>query len=177
MWEYLLHLWAAPPADVELTCPPPAPGDPPDLNGFFDPVPVATAYQWAAAATGLLVLAAVLACYLTDRRSLSRAFVRRWWVSLAIASVIGALVPLLMLYFAVPQHALAGTCDTNPLPFAATYPLGLALGRSLAGLVWGALAFAVFSFLLTRAAGWHPAAGGFFHNRGCPWPRINPFGA
>lgn len=177
MWQYLLHLWAAPPADVELACPPPAPGDPPDLNGFFDPLPVATAYQWAAVATALLVLAAVLACYLTDRRSLSRAFVRRWWVFLGVASVIGAVVPLAMLYFAVPQHALAGTCDTNPLPFAATYPLDLALSRSLAGLGWGGLAFGVFSFLLTRAAGWHPSSGGFFHNRGCPWPRINPFGA
>jgi hypothetical protein len=90
---------------------------------------------------------------------------------------VGALVPLAMLYAVVPQHALAGTCETNPLPFAATFPLETALNRSLAGFFWSALAFGVFSFLLTRAAGWHPAAGGFFHNRGCPWPRINPFGA
>jgi hypothetical protein len=128
-------------------------------------------------ATALLVMAAVLACYLTDRRSLSRAFVRRWWVALAVASIIGALVPLAVLYFAVPQHALAGTCDTNPLPFAAPFPLDVALGRALAGFAWSALAFALLSFLLTRAAGWHPASGGFFHNRGCPWPRVNPFGA
>jgi hypothetical protein len=55
--------------------------------------------------------------------------------------------------------------------------VGLALNRALAGVFWSAMAFALSSFLLTRAAGWHPAAGGFFHNRGCPWPRINPFGA
>lgn len=177
MWQYLLHLWASPPTNVALACPPPAPGDAPDLNGFFDPVPVATAYQWTALVTGLLVLLAVLACYLLDRRSLSRAFVRRWWLVLAAASVIGALVPLAMLYLVVPQHALAGSCETNPLPFAAAYPLGLALNRALAGFLWSAAAFGVFSFLLTRAAGWHPASGGFFHNRGCPWPRMNPFGA
>lgn len=173
----MLHLWAPPPANVSLTCPPPAPGDPPALNGFFDPVPIEAAYQWTAVATAVLVLLAVLACYLLDRRSLSRAFVRRWWLVLAAASLVGALVPLMMLYAVVPQHALADSCETNPLPFAAAYPLGLALSRALAGLVWSALAFGVFSFLLTRAAGWHPASGGFFHNRGCPWPRINPFGA
>jgi hypothetical protein len=177
MWQSLLHLWAPPPADVALICPLPAPGEPEDPFGVFDPASVLTAYQWTAVATALLVLLAVLACYLTDRRSLSRAFVQRWWVTLAIASVIGALVPLVMLYFVVPQHALAGTCETNPLPFAATFPVGLALSRALAGFIWSALAFGAFSFLLTRAAGWHPASGGFFHNRGCPWPRINPFGA
>lgn len=177
MWQSVLHLWASPPANLPLACPPPAPGDPPAASGFFDPGPVAAAYQWTAAATALLVLLAVLACYLLDRRSLSRGFVRRWWLVLAAASVAGAVVPLVMLYAVVPLHALAGTCETNPLPFAAAYPGDLALSRALAGFVWSALAFGVFSFLLTRAAGWHPASGGFFHNRGCPWPRINPFGA
>jgi hypothetical protein len=177
MWQSLLHLWAPPPRDVELVCPAPAPGESPDLHGFFDPGPIAAAYQWTALATALLVLLAVLACYLLDRRSLSRAFVRRWWMVLGAASVVGALVPLVMLYAVVPQHALAGTCETNPLPFAAAFPLGPALSRAVAGFAWSALAFGLFSFLLTRAAGWHPAAGGLFHNRGCPWPRINPFGA
>jgi hypothetical protein len=177
MWQFPLHLWSPPPANVPLVCPLPAPGEPADLNGFFDPAPIATAYQWTVAVTALLVLAAVLACYLLDRRSLSRSFVRRWWIVLAATSVIGALVPLAMLYLAVPQHALVNSCETNPLPFAATFPLGLALNRALAGLAWSAAAFIIVSFLLTRAAGWHPAAGGFFHNRGCPWPRINPFGA
>ena len=177
MWQTLLHLWAAPPADVWLRCPDPAPGDVPDLNGFFDPTVVASAYEWTVGASALAALATVLACYLLDRESLSRSFVRRWWVWLAGTSVLGALVPLLMLYVVVPQHALAGTCDTNQLPFAAAFPLGIALSRAAAGLVWTALAFSLFSLLLTRAAGWHPASGGLFHNRGCPWPRINPFGA
>jgi hypothetical protein len=177
MWQYLQHLWAPPPANVALTCPAPAPGDPPDLNGFFDPVPVATAYGWMFWTTLVLVLLAVLACYLLDRRSLSRAFVRRWWLVLIGTSVLGALVPFVMLYLVVTQHALAGTCDTNPLPFAATYPIALALNRALAGLVWSALAYGLASFILTKLAGNHPASGGFFHNRGCPWPRINPFGA
>jgi hypothetical protein len=177
MWQSLLHLWASPPANVRLTCPAPAPGGQFDPHGVFDPRPVAAAYQATALTAALLVLVAVLACYLLDRRSLSRAFVQRWWVVLAAASIVGALVPLVMLYVFVPQHALAETCDTNPTEFAATFPLDLALSRALAGFFWSALAFGVFSFLLTRVAGWHPASGGFFHNRGCPWPRINPFGA
>jgi hypothetical protein len=177
MWQYLLHLWAFPPANVRLVCPAPPPGEAPDLNGFFDPTAVSSAYQWAVGASALIALAAVLFCYLLDRESLSRSFVRRWYVALGITSVLGALVPLVMLYVLVPQHALAGTCDTNTLPFAAAFPLALALSRALAGLVWTGLAFAVFSLLLTRIAGWHPASGGLFHNRGCPWPRINPFGA
>lgn len=177
MWQSVLHLWASPPNDVRLDCPPPVPGDSPDLIGFFDPAPVAAAYQWTALATGLLVLAAVLACYLLDQRSLSRRFVWRWWAVLGAASAVGALVPLVMLYLVVPQHASLGTCTTYPLPFVGTYPLGLALNRALAGFVWSALAFVLLSLLLTRAAGWHPAAGGLFHNRGCPFPRINPFGA
>jgi hypothetical protein len=177
MWQYLLHLWAVPPVNVALACPPPPPGETANPFGFFDPTAVASAYQWTVAASALAALVAVLACYLLDRESLSRTFVRRWYVALGATSVAGALVPLLMLYVAVPQHAMAGTCDTNSLPFAAAFPLGLALSRAAAGLVWTALAFTLFSLLLTRAAGWHPAAGGLFHNRGCPWPRMNPFGA
>ncbi|HEX8394031.1 MAG TPA: hypothetical protein VF665_16940 [Longimicrobium sp.] len=177
MWQYVVYLWAVPPADVLLACPLPAPGEAPDPYGVFDPSAVAAAYQWAVAASVLVALAAVLACYLLDRESLSRAFVRRWWSWLAGTAVAGALVPLLMLYVVVPQHALAGTCDTNADAFAATFPLALALNRAAAGMVWTGLAFAAFSLLLTRAAGWHPASGGLFHNRGCPWPRVNPFGA
>jgi hypothetical protein len=176
MWQSVLHLWASP-SQLLLVCPPPAPGDPIDPFGVFDPVGVATAYQWTAVATGLLVLLAVLSCYLLDRRSLSRAFVQRWWMVLIATSVLGALVPLAMLYLVIPQHALAGTCETNTLAFAYVFPLAAALNRALAGFVWSAIAFGICSFLLTRAAGWHPASGGLFHNRGCPWPRINPFGA
>lgn len=176
MWQYLLHLWA-PPAQLGLECPPPAPGEEPDPFGIFDPLAVSTAYQWAAFSAAIAVLLAVLACYLLHRGSLNRRFVRRWWAAMLLAATVGALMPLVMLYLAVPQHALAGSCSTNPLPFAATYPIWLALNRSLAGFVWCMLAFGVLSFLLTRVAGWHPAAGGFFHNRGCPWPRVNPFGA
>lgn len=177
MWQYLLHLWAVPPAVVSLTCPLPAPGDTPDLNGFFDQTAIQAAYHWSAAASGLLVLALVLACYLLDRESLSRAFVHRWWASMGIAAFAGAAIPLVMLYAVIPQHAMADTCTTFLLPFRETYPIAHALNRALAGMVWAALAFAAVSLLLTRAAGWHPAAGGLFHNRGCPWPRINPFGA
>jgi hypothetical protein len=176
MWQYLLHLWSPPPANVSLTCPAPAPGEPPDLNGFFDPAPVAAAYQWIVYASVAAVLLGVLLCYLLSRSSLNRDFVRRWYGFLIGTMVAGALIPVLVLYL-VPQHALAGTCETNPLAFAARLPGALMVSRASAGLVWCGLAFILASLLFTFAAGRHPASGGFFHNRGCPWPRWNPFGA
>ncbi len=176
MWQYLLHLWSPPPANVPLTCPAPAPGEPPDLNGFFDPAPVAAAYQWIVYASVAAVLLGVLLCYLLSRSSLNQGFVRRWYAFLVGTMVAGALIPVLMLAL-TPQHALAGTCETNPLPFDASLPGALMLSRASAGLVWCGLAFVLVSLVFTFAAGRHPASGGFFHNRGCPWPRWNPFGA
>src|SRR5688500_8860298 len=98
MWQYLLHLWSPPPANVPLTCPAPAPGEPPDLNGFFDPAPVAAAYQWIVYASVAAVLLGVLLCYLLSRSSLNREFVRRWYGFLIGTMVAGALIPVLVLY-------------------------------------------------------------------------------
>lgn len=176
MWQYLQHLWSPPPANVQLACPPPAPGEAPDLNGFFDPGPVAAAYSWIFWASLGAVLLSILLCYLVYSSSLSRGFVRRWYWFLIGTMVAGALIPVLVMYL-TPQHALAGSCETNPLPFAAELPGVLMVARAGAGLVWAGLAFALGSLLFTRIAGRHPASRGFYHNRGCPWPRWNPFGA
>jgi hypothetical protein len=176
MWQSLLHLWSPPPANLRLACPLPAPGEPVDPVGFFNPGPVAAAYGWVVWGSLGAVLLAVLLCYLTYGSSLNTGFVRRWYAFLLAAALAGALVPVLVLTLA-PQHALADTCDTNPLPFRAELPDALLVERAGAGLVWAALAFCLGSLLLTRIAGWHPASRGLFHNRGCPWPRWNPFGA
>jgi hypothetical protein len=53
-------------------------------------------------------------------------------------------------------------------------PASLLMDRMFAGLVWGALAFLLLSLLATRVLGLSRLAGGFFHYRGCPWPRWNP---
>ena len=176
MWQSLLHLWSPPPTNVRLPCPPPAPGDPPPVDGFLDPVPVAAAYGWTASASLVAVLLAVLLCYLAYADSLNTGFVRRWYGFLASAMAAGALIPVLVLSLA-PQQAMAGSCETNPLAFAASFPDALIVDRAMAGLVWAGVAFCLASLLLTRVAGWHPASRGLFHNRGCPWPRWNPFGA
>ena len=69
------------------------------------------------------------------------------------------------------DSALAGSCVTNPNPFPVTLPWSEILERGASGAVWSLLAFVVLSLLLTRTIGWLPQGGGFFHNRGCPWPR------
>ncbi len=73
-------------------------------------------------------------------------------------------------------RALAGSCETNPDPFLAVLPWSEILGRGLAGAVWGLLAFALLSLVLTRTAGLFPWSRGLFHHRGCPYPRLSPFG-
>jgi hypothetical protein len=176
MWQYLQHLWSPPPANVPLACPPPAPGEAPDLNGFFDPGPVAAAYSWIFWASLAAVLLSILLCYLAYSSSLSRGFVRRWYGFLIGTMLACALIPVLVMYL-TPQYALAGSCETNPLPFAADLPGSLMFMRATAGFVWALFAFVLFSWIFTFVAGRHPASGGFFHNRGCPWPRRNPIGA
>jgi hypothetical protein len=170
MPPFLLHLWANPPTDLALMCPAPPPGDPIPPPGFFDPATVSAAYGAAGWASLGAVILLVLCCYLLTRSSLGPGFVKRWWIFLAIAGVVGFLVPLGVLRF-WGTRALAGSCVTNPNPFAATLPWSEILDRSVAGLVWAPLAFLIFSLLFTRTAGWLPQSGGFFHNRGCPWPR------
>lgn len=176
MWQSLLHLWAPVPVNVLLTCPPAPPGAPAVGPGFLDPAPIATAYQWTAIVSGVAVLAAVLLCYLLARSSLNRGFVTRWYGFMGASMVAGAVIPVAVLLL-MPQHALAGTCETNPLEFAAHLPAAVILARAAAGFAWGGLVFVLTSLVFTFAAGRHPASRGFFHHRGCPWPRWNPFGA
>lgn len=176
MWQYLLHLWAPPPANVALTCPAPPPGESPDPAGFFDPAGIQAAYDWIAISSVGAVLLLVLLCYLLGSSSLNRGFVRKWYGFWVAACLAGFLIPL-VIFFLVPQHALAGTCETNPLPFREYLLFAQMLPRATAGFVWCMVVFPLASLLLTAVAGWHPASRGFFHNRGCPWPRWNPFGA
>jgi uncharacterized integral membrane protein len=168
---FLRALLGQAPVNVALSCPPPAPGEPVDPAGFFDPTSVAAAYRAAAAATVVLVILLVVACYLWNTTSVGPRFVRRWWsfgiLAVVLAAVTGAAVLALW-----PAHALAGSCETNPLAFALRLPLALVVNRGLIGLLWGAVLYLLFSILLTRTVGYLPSArNGFFHNRGCPTPR------
>ena len=171
MWQSVLTAWA-PPENVTLLCPVLA-GDTP-ATGFFDPASLAAAYRASALAWAAVLLALVLACYLTAPASLDRGFVVKWWMYWAAAVALGALVPLVVLSQA-PLHALAGSCFTNPLPFEAHLTFAQILPAMVVWALWALAAFPLVSWLLTRAAGWHPASRGFFHYRGCPWPRWNPF--
>jgi hypothetical protein len=173
MLQSVVYAWKVT-RTVTITCPAGLPGSPPAGTGFIDPASLAAAYRENAFAWTAMLLVLVLACYLTAPASLNRGFVLKWWLYWGAAMLLGALIPLVVLSLA-PLHALAGSCSTNPLPFAAHLSFGQILPSMEAWALWSLAAFPLLSWLLTRLAGWHPAAGGFFHYRGCPWPRWNPF--
>lgn len=173
MLLWLLHLWAQPPVAAHLECPPPRAGDPPDPGGLYNAAEIAARWQMMAGVSIAVVVALLLGCYLIPRASLNRGFVVRWWVTLAVSGVLCLLVPLAVGMHS-PVHARAGSCSTRPAAFPVDLPFDLLLPRMLAGLVWGLLAFAAASLLATWLLGRWSGAGGFFHYRGCPWPRWNP---
>lgn len=172
MWNYLLHLWAIPPRDLQLQCPPAPDGQPAGPGGFFDDLSVAQAYSVAALASILLVLGVTIACYMVRQKGGGRSFDRRWWTSLAIAAVLSAFGAWLGLTV-TPVTALANSCETNRAAFEVALPSARVLERTIAGLVWGVLAFFASSLVLTRTVGYLPGLwNGFYHNRGTPWPRL-----
>lgn len=171
MPNYFLHLWATPPASLVLDCPPAPPGATNDPTGFFDPGTVDAAYSAAGWGSLVVVLLLVLLCYLLTEMSTGPRFTRRWLLFLVVAAVVCFAVPLGVLR-AWPTHSLAGSCELFPDPFPAKLPWNEIVNRALAGLVWGLLAFVIVSVLATRIAGRFPWSGGFFHCRGCPWPRL-----
>ncbi len=171
----LLHLWALPPVDARLFCPPPVSGEPVDVSGAFEPGRLAAMWAMIAAVTTAGVVLLVAGCYQLPRNSLSARFVGRWYGWLAGAALFSALVPPAVAVL-MPARALAGSCMTNPAAFSVYLPLDLVLPRAAAGALWGMAAFLAVSLVATRLLGRGPWAGGFFHYRGCPWPRWSPWG-
>lgn len=174
MWNLIFHLWAGPPTDITLACPPPAEGQSGNPTGFYDTATVSAAFNHVAIASVAIVLALVLVCYLLTQSTTGAGFVKRWWGSLAGAAVFCAVAAFGILSFA-PTTARAGSCETNPAPFPIALPPGLITDRALAGLAWGALAFLLMSVLSTLVLGRIASKrNGFFHNRGVPVPRFTP---
>jgi hypothetical protein len=168
--RHALHLWAGPPGNLEVACPPPLPGEVAG-SGFFDPRTVAGAYEsagWISMATVILL---TVVCYAFTRFTTGSAFRARWLRFTLAAAILSAALATLVLFLA-PTRALAETCETLPEAFRAPLPWKVILSRTLAGFVWGPCAFLVVSVVLTQTAGRFPWFGGFFHNRGIPWPRL-----
>lgn len=175
MIDYLLHFWAPPPIDLTLACPLPADGQVADATGFYANDSVRAAFDAIWVGTGLAVLLAMLLCYLATSQSTGRGFARRWVLFVAAVAVVGFIIPLgVLTYF--PTHALAQSCETNPEPFEIALPTWVVVARGVAGAVWAPVAFVVLSLLATRVAGRSHRSGGFFHNRGIPYPWYSPFG-
>jgi hypothetical protein len=170
--QYLLHLWAVPPQAEPLVCPPAPEGVVANATGSFNYASVSAAYATTAAVSVFLVILVLSVCYLATRLSTGPRFDRRFLFSWVITTVLCGVIPFLVLTFA-PTTAEAGTCQSNPSAFPATLPMGVIISRGMAGLVWGALAFLIFSVLATKIFGNFPSLkNGFYHNRGTPWPRF-----
>lgn len=165
--------WSAPSHDIVLSCPAAPPGVPPDPYGVYDPGPVKSAFIATGWATLAVVLAIVLLCYLATRMSTGPRFQVRWWWCLGWSALASFLIPFIVLR-PWPTRALPGSCENSPDAFAAALPWDVVVDRALTGLLWGVLLFVVLSLILTRVVGKSSWGGGFFHNRGVPYPRILP---
>ena len=173
MPPFLIDLWAVP-HDIPLACPPPPAGQPSDPSGFYDLTTVSSAFSAAGLASFVSVLIMLIVIYQFTRVSLGPRFVWRWWIGLIVTALLCGVVTALILQ-AAPTTALAGSCETSPDAFLIRLPTDVILDRSLAGAVWGLVAFTLFSLVATATLGRVPATrNGFFHNRGCPWPRFVP---
>lgn len=175
MWQFLLHLWESPPVDLRLTCPAPATGQSANAQGFYDYTSVAATFNLAAIVSVIVVLLGVVICYQWTRGSLGGRFVKRWWIALALTGVF-CFVAAWSVLATFPTTALANSCASNPDAFAARLPTALILNRAFAGLVWGWTAYVLLSLVATATIGrlLPHRSNGFFHYRGCPWPRVLP---
>jgi hypothetical protein len=168
----LLHPWTPP--DLTVVCPLPPPGQKGNPFGFFDPASLDGPYHLAGVLWAVAMLALVLGCYLTSTASLNRGFVVKWYACWAGALLVGALVPLVVLGVSRPT-VIVGSCSSLPIAFVTRLSIDQILPTALAAAAWAFAAFPLLSLAATALAGRHPASGGFFHYRGCPWPRWNPF--
>ena len=169
--DLLLHLGYGPPPDLSLPCPAPASGQVTNATGNFEFATVKAAFDTAGFASLALVVLIVLICYLATRVTMGPRFKLRFAVSLAAACVGCAVVSAVILHL-YPTTAMANTCQSNATAFPWPLPNSVIALRTLVGLLWGGIAFALVSWLLTFSLGRFSAdRNGFFHNRGWPWPR------
>ena len=159
-----LHLWAAPPVDATAPC----------RRGamFYEP-DLVHAWNLMGALSAAGTVLAVLACYALPRASLGPRFVHRWYASLAIVMALCFLAPTAVAAL-VRVGASCGEVGGSFYFTSERIPYALVLPRMVAGLVWGLGAFTLASLLATRVVARGPFAGGFYHYRGCPWPRWRP---
>jgi fumarate reductase subunit C len=173
MWDLFLHLWAAPPTQLSLTCPAGAPGQTTNPTGNFDERTVQAAYSIVATESFVVVLLLVVACYGVTRMSSGPRFTRRWLGFWCASVVLVAAVVGLQLHLAPGTTAEVNSCESNPAAFPVPLPMATVMLRTLAGGAWAAFAFPLLSVVLTQTFGrWATLGNGFFHNRGTPWPRL-----
>lgn len=173
---YLAHLWAVPPVGLTLPCPAAAAGQTTNATGHFDDATVRAAFDNAAIASAAAVILVILVCYLATRQASGPRFDKRWAISGVVAVIICGIASYASLRFA-HTTAMLQACESDPNAFAWPLPADVVAKRAFAGVVWGALAFAIGSVAFTWLFGWYPSyQNGFYHNRGTPWPRLLPGG-
>jgi cytochrome bd-type quinol oxidase subunit 2 len=142
------------------------------VTGTFDDTTVRAAFDSAAGWSAAAVVVVILVCYIATRKSSGPRFDRRWLFSGIVAVVLCGIASYASLHFA-NTTAMAQSCGSDPNAFPWPLPGSVVSNRTVAGLLWGALAFIVGSIVFTAAFGWYPSMkNGFYHNRGTPWPRM-----
>ena len=110
MLDWLLHLWAGPEEIPIVPCPAPTPGQAGDPGGFADPATVSAAYNTVGLISLSVVLLLILICYLWTSQTLGPRFVKRWWVTAALAALLCALIPIPVLRMWDVRAAI-GSCS------------------------------------------------------------------
>lgn len=144
----LLHWWAA---FDEIRIPATLCGLSPDgqrqaAAAFITRADWLTAFNNTLWITGVLALAAVLITY--ETRVMGHLFWKRWWKGLALGALLIAAV--CFLYLALTP--VTAGCEFGQAQVK--IPTSNALLRASVALIQGALAFVVFSWLLTLVARW-----------------------
>lgn len=171
MQSFVLHLWAPPNLRYPAPCPIGLEGNAAAASGFVDPASITANYNLVAFVSVAVVLAVIGWCYFASGSSTSRTFVMRWRLAAVASGLLAAVAAIVILRW-VPVRAAATSCATDPTAFPFHLDWLTVLNRALAGFLWAAAAFAILSLLLTQTAGRVAAAGGLYHNRGVPWPRL-----
>jgi len=169
MLQSVIYAWKVT-GSISVNCP----GGFSGKSGYVLRKSVEAAYHLNALAWVVAIVLLVLACYLTAQASLDRGFVVKWWMYWAAAVLVGFLLPLAVLSLA-PLKLAAGSCGAARAGMPVHMSFTQIFPSMVAWAIWALAAFPLLSWLFTRLAGWHPASRGFFHYRGCPWPRWNPF--
>ncbi len=172
MLEFLRNLLGSVPSDIAVVCPDTG------ATGYIATQDLIRAWNLTVVVSMIAVAFLVVWCYSATKTTTGPQFSVRWLWTAVAASGLSAVVTFVILK-AYPFTIDQATCGNG------AEVLGQVSRQALPGdyffpaiavrFVWGIFAFVALSSALTATIGRRPWAGGFFHNRGVPFPKFLPF--